>query len=119
MEEITKKCKKCKGKGTVEVTKDIEVKIPAGVIDGLKLRVPGAGERLPGGAGDLYVIIRVKEDKRFDRKLNDLYTKVMISFATACQGGKIEVPLVEGTHTLKIPSSTNGNLTVTLSSTKP
>ena len=113
-EEITKKCKKCKGKGTIEVTKDIEVKIPAGVIDGLKLRVPGAGERLQGGAGDLYVIVRVKDDKRFERKLNNLYTKVLIPFATACQGGKVEVPLVEGSTTLKIPSSTNGGTVFTL-----
>jgi len=113
-EEITKKCKKCKGKGVIEVTKDIEVNIPAGVLDGLKLRVPGAGERLQGGAGDLYVIVKVKPDKRFERKLNDLYTKVMIPFSTACLGGKVKVPLVEGTHTLKIPSPTDGGTVFTL-----
>lgn len=113
-EEITKKCKRCKGEGLIEVTKEVEVKIPEGVEEGLRLRVPGAGERLQGGAGDLYVLIHVKEDKRFERRRNNLYTKVMIPFSTACLGGKIEVPLVDGEHKLKIPSSTDGGTVFTL-----
>ncbi len=113
-EVIVKKCKKCKGKGVVRVTKDIEVKIPAGVVDGMRLRVQGAGERLQGGAGDLYVVVRVKKDKRFERKLNDLYTKIMIPFAVACLGGKVEVPLVEGSTTIKVPAGTDGGTVFTL-----
>ncbi len=113
-EEITKKCKNCKGKGVIKVKKDIEIKIPAGVLDGLRLRVPGAGERLPGGAGDLYVIIRVKPDNNFERKGNDLFIKIMIPFSTACLGDKIEVPLVEGTDKLKIPAATQGGTVFTL-----
>jgi molecular chaperone DnaJ len=107
-EEIVKKCKNCKGKGVVDVVKDIEVKIPAGVEDGMKLRVSGAGERLQGGAGDLYVVIRVKEDPKFERRGSDIFSKVKIPFSIACLGGKIEVSLVEGTKTIKIPESTQG-----------
>ncbi len=114
-EEITSKCRTCKGKGTIIVDKEIEVKIPAGVEDEIKLRVQGAGERLPGGAGDLYVVIRVKQDSRFRRDGNDLHCDVKIPFSIACIGGKIDIPLVDGETYYKVPAGTQGGTIFTLS----
>ncbi|HSU72831.1 MAG TPA: molecular chaperone DnaJ [Candidatus Binatia bacterium] len=107
-EIIDEPCKECRGEGRVETTKDIEVKIPAGVEDGMRLRVADEGEAGERGAdsGDLYVLIHVKPHKVFTRQGDDLFIDIPLSFGTAALGGEIEVPTLEGKETLKIPAGT-------------
>ncbi len=101
-------CNECGGEGLVRKRKKIEVKVPAGVENGMKLRVTGEGEAgMNGGPnGDLYVIVYVKEHKYFERSGQDLKITIPISFTTAALGGEIEVPTISGKAKLKIPSST-------------
>ncbi|MBT3297467.1 molecular chaperone DnaJ [archaeon] len=101
-------CDGCNGEGLVRKRKKIEVKIPGGVENGMKLRVPNEGEAgmNSGPNGDLYVIVYVKEHKYFERSSQDLKITVPISFTTATLGGEIEVPTITGKAKLKIPSGT-------------
>ncbi len=110
---VAKPCSSCKGAGRTEEEAHIEIKIPAGVEDGTRLRAAGEGEAGERGtpAGDLYVVTRIKPHKTFTRKGRDLYMEQPISFATACLGGEIEVPTLEGKETLKIPAGTQGGTT--------
>jgi len=107
---ISKPCSTCKGAGRTEEEVSIEIKIPAGVEDGTRLRVAGEGEAGERGtpAGDLYVITRIKPHKTFERRGRDIYMKQPISFATAAVGGEVEVPTLEEKETLKIPAGTQG-----------
>jgi len=107
-EVIEDPCKTCGGEGRIEVTKEIEVKIPAGVEDGMRLRLSGEGEAGERGAepGDLYVMIHVQPHKIFRRDGNDLWIDVPIPFSMAALGGEIEVPTLEEPEKLKIPSGT-------------
>jgi len=102
------KCSKCSGEGVVRKRKEIEVNIPAGVEDGMRLRVRGEGEVGEGGgpSGDLYVIVHVKEHKFFTRKGDDLHLTVPISFTQAVLGDEIEMPTIDGKAKLKIPAGT-------------
>ncbi len=107
-QEIRNPCAKCHGEGRVQVTKKLEVKIPAGVDTGDRIRLSGEGEAgINGGpAGDLYVQVVVKEHKLFTRDGDDLYCEVPISFPTAALGGELEVPTLDGRVNLKIPPET-------------
>ncbi|MBI4016797.1 MAG: molecular chaperone DnaJ [Candidatus Aenigmarchaeota archaeon] len=109
-ETISNPCKKCSGQGRIEQEKNIEIKIPAGIENGMRLRISGEGEAgtRGAGAGDLYVTVYVEEDERFKRDGQDLYTDTQISFALACLGGNAEIPTLEGTETLRIPAGTQG-----------
>jgi molecular chaperone DnaJ len=108
---VKNECGECSGKGTVRKTRKIEVKIPAGAVDGTNLRISGGGEAGESGteSGDLYVVIHVKQHKIFERHENDIYIKVPVSFTTAALGGEIEVPTLKGNASLKIPSGTQSN----------
>ncbi|HWW77076.1 MAG TPA: molecular chaperone DnaJ [Pyrinomonadaceae bacterium] len=101
-------CEKCKGAGRVEREKQIEVKIPAGVETGSRLRLAGEGEAgVQGGpAGDLYVVIHVKEHETFERQGNNLYASVPVTFAQAALGSEVTVPTLEGQEPLKVPAGT-------------
>ncbi len=107
-QEIRDPCTKCHGEGRVRVTKKLEVKIPAGVDTGDRIRLSGEGEAgINGGpSGDLYVQVVVKEHKLFTRDGDDLYCEVPISFATATLGGELEVPTLDGRIKLKVPAET-------------
>jgi len=107
-EVILTPCVDCKGTGTVKKKSVINIKIPAGVEDGMKLRIQGEGEAGEQGAqrGDLYVLINVKEHEFFKRKEENLYCQMSISFPEAALSTKIDVPTLEGTETLKIPEGT-------------
>ncbi len=109
-EVIRHPCKKCQGEGRVEEEKTIEIKIPAGIENGMRLRIAGEGEAgmRHGTAGDLYVTVYVQEDEQFHREGTDLYVDVAIPFALACIGGEYEVPTLEGTATLTISAGTQG-----------
>lgn len=101
-------CRACHGQGRVRHTKNLNVKIPAGVDDGDRIRLSGEGEAGMHGApaGDLYVQMQVKKHTVFDRHGNDLYTGVPISFITAALGGEILVPTMQGEVKLTIPAET-------------
>lgn len=107
-EIIEDPCKVCRGEGRVETTKEIEIKVPAGVEDGMRLRIGGEGEAGERGseAGDLYVMIHVKPHKTFIRQGDDLSIEIPIPFSIAAIGGDIEVPTLDGNETLKIPAGT-------------
>src|SRR5438270_546096 len=88
-EIIEKPCQKCRGEGRVEKLGRIKLKIPAGIREGTRLRSPGNGEAGIGGgaAGDLYVVVHIKEHNIFHREADDLYCDVPIPFALATWGG--------------------------------
>jgi len=95
----------------------VDVRIPAGVGDGSRVRVAGEGEHGTGGAksGDLFLRIRLAPHPRFDRKGRDLYTKVALPLTTAVLGGEAEVPTLAGkTLRLKIPATTQNGQTFRL-----
>jgi curved DNA-binding protein len=92
--------------------RNVEVRIPAGVTEGSRVRVSGEGERGSGtgGSGDLYLRVRMRPHPRFDRKGRDLYTKVRVPVTTAVLGGEVDVPTLSGKSLrLKIPPTTQSN----------
>jgi molecular chaperone DnaJ len=113
---IEKPCRTCAGEGRVENTSRIKLKIPAGIADGSRLRSSGNGEAgiRGGSAGDLYVVIHVKEHPIFQRDEDNLYCEVPISFPLAALGGEIAVPTLEGKANLKVPAGTQSGQTFKL-----
>lgn len=105
---VTDPCPHCRGAGRVRSEKTLEVKIPAGVDTGDRIRLTGEGEPGDRGAppGDLYVQVVVKPHDFFERDGSDLHCEVPISFVTAALGGELEVPTLKGKATLKIPEGT-------------
>ena len=101
-------CPECHGEGLIRKRKTIEVSIPAGVEEGMRLRVSGEGEVSSSGGspGDLYVIIYIKEHSVFIRKGKDLHLAVPISFSQAALGDEVEIPTINGKVQLKIPAGT-------------
>lgn len=99
-------CKKCKGSGKVKRDKTLEVKIPAGVDTGDRIRLQGEGEAGEGGKGDLYVEVNVLEHDIFERDGVDLYCTVPVDMVTAALGGEREIPTLGGKTTLKIYEET-------------
>jgi molecular chaperone DnaJ len=101
-------CAECHGAGRVEREKTMEVKIPAGVETGSRLRIAGEGEAgTQGGAtGDLYVIIHVSEHEQFERQGSNLYSSVPVTFAQAALGSEITVKSLDGEQQVKIPAGT-------------
>ncbi|WP_274968161.1 molecular chaperone DnaJ [Succinimonas amylolytica] len=106
--EISNPCSSCQGTGRVVKKIKEKVTIPAGVTTGNRLRLNGKGEAGLNGApsGDLYIVIRVKPHKIFERDGNDLHVEVPISFCTAALGGKVEVPTLSGRISLTISEGT-------------
>ncbi|GGZ76851.1 chaperone protein DnaJ [Ignatzschineria indica] len=106
--KITNPCKHCHGSGSIRKNKTLEVKVPAGVDTGDRIRLSGEGEAGENGGpnGDLYVQIRVKKHAIFTREDENLYCEVPVSFTTAALGGEIEVPTLDGRVNLKIPAET-------------
>ncbi|SEK99253.1 molecular chaperone DnaJ [Atopomonas hussainii] len=102
---ITDPCGSCGGQGRVEEQKTLSVKVPAGVDNGDRIRLTGEGEAGSSGApaGDLYVVVQVREHAIFQRDGRNLYCEVPISFADAALGGELEVPTLDGRVKLKIP----------------
>ena len=101
-------CNSCHGHGRKEKTKTLNVKIPAGVDTGDRIRLSGEGEAGENGApaGDLYVQVHVREHDIFKRDGNNLYCEVPLSFSTAALGGELEVPTLDGKVKLKISPET-------------
>ncbi|MCF8025062.1 MAG: molecular chaperone DnaJ [Desulfobacteraceae bacterium] len=105
---IKEPCPKCMGRQQVAAKKKVDLKIPAGVDTGSRLRLAGEGEPgVNGGpAGDLYVFLRVKQHDVFERRDNDIVCKVELSFIQASLGDEITVPTLTGEETVKIPQGT-------------
>ena len=109
-------CPVCGGEGRVRKTETIDVRIPAGVDNGGRVRVPGKGNAgtLGAPAGDLYLRVVVRPHDFFERRGNDLYTKVPVTVAEASLGAKIEVPTIDGRSLVRIPPGTNSGRTLRL-----
>ncbi len=107
-ESIEKPCQACRGEGRVRKTRKLQVKIPAGIEHGSRLRVTGEGEAGQGGAGrgDLYIQILVKKHKIFERQGQDIYCERLIPYTVAALGGEVEVPTLTGSTRLEIASGT-------------
>merc|ERR1739844_699402 len=107
-QKIDEYCGTCSGQGRVNKTKQIKVTIPPGVESGNKLRVRGEGDAGPKGgpAGDLYIFLRVKEDKNFRREGPEIYSEQSIDYIDAILGASIKTPVVDGEVTIKVPPGT-------------
>lgn len=99
-------CKACRGEGRARAERLLSVKIPAGIEDGMQLRLTGEGSGgLSGGPpGDLYVLVRILEHDLFVRNGSDLYCDLPVSFPQLALGHEVEVPVLNGTAKLKIPA---------------
>jgi len=97
-------------------TETIDVRIPAGVASGGRVRVPGKGNAGTMGApaGDLYLIVEVRPHPFFERRGNDLYTRVPVTVSEATLGAKVEVPTIDGRSIVRIPPGTNSGSTLRL-----
>jgi molecular chaperone DnaJ len=106
---VTDPCPTCAGSGRARATRTIQVRIPAGVTDGQRIRIKGkggAGEN-SGASGDLYVLVHVRPHKVFGRKGDNLTITVPITYAEAVLGAEVPVPTIEGsTVRLKVPAGT-------------
>ncbi len=111
---ITDPCKECQGQGVVKEKQRVKVHIPAGVDNGMRLKMSGYGDAGPNGGphGDLYVFISVEPHKVFEREGNDILLDLPVSFAEAALGTKKDVPsLLNHTVRLTIPEGTqNGKV---------
>jgi molecular chaperone DnaJ len=109
-------CKVCRGRGRRVERPKVTVDVPAGISDGQRIRVSGrghAGER-GGPPGDLYVLVRVREDPRFVRDGDDLVTAIDIAAPLAALGTTVEVPTLDGPVELDIPAGTQPHTTLTI-----
>ncbi|HWA10401.1 MAG TPA: molecular chaperone DnaJ [Opitutaceae bacterium] len=114
--KIEKPCTACRGEGRVAKTTKLNVRIPPGVDTGSRLRSAGNGEAgaAGGAAGDLYIVLSVKEHELFERQGDDLFCEIPIKFTLATLGGTIEVPTLFGKGSLKIPAATQSGTTFRL-----
>ena len=108
---IKNKCTDCGGSGTKKVNKTISLDIPAGIENHQVITVRGAGNAgVRGGAnGDLHIIVSIKDHKLFERDGYDIKLKVFVPFYMLLKGGELDIPLLEGFTTLKIPELTQSN----------
>jgi molecular chaperone DnaJ len=107
-EIVRERCPECRGAGRTEGMQTINVQVPAGIEDGMRLRMSGEGEAgIAGGPpGDLFVAVSVREHELFDRQGRDLHCGVPVAFVQAALGAEIEVPTLEGKVKMKIPEGT-------------
>jgi len=113
---IAKPCETCRGQGTTEQQRKLTVKIPPGIATGQRLRLTGEGEAgtQGGPAGDLYVVVHVRDHEFFQRDGNDLHCEIPISFTTLALGGEITVPGIDGEETVRVPEGTQTGATFRL-----
>ena len=113
---IPEPCTACSGQGKIKRTKTLEVKIPAGIAEGMRIRSAGNGEPGTNGGppGDLYIELRVKAHDIFERDGDDLHCSVPVGMTTAALGGSIEVPTLNGKAEIDLPESTQHGKTFRL-----
>ncbi len=107
-ETLESPCTTCRGTGKKVAKNDVTIRVPAGVEDGMRVRVEGSGDAGEPGAprGDLYCIIREKEHKMFQRSGPDVMTEIPFSFTQLTLGDKVEIPTLRGTVEMTIPAGT-------------
>lgn len=110
-ESISNPCRACDGEGRVDGSSRIKLKIPAGMVEGGRLRSLGHGDagKRGGSAGDLYVVVHVKKHEIFERDESDLYCEVPLPFTLAALGGELLVPTLGGKASIKVPAGTQTN----------
>ncbi|WP_432833404.1 molecular chaperone DnaJ [Dactylosporangium sp. CA-092794] len=111
---VDEKCPECHGTGGVTKTRTINVRIPAGVSDGQRIRLAGRGEpgTRGGSPGDLFVLIKVRPDPVFGRSGDDLTLTVPVTFAEAVLGADLRVPTLDSSVTLRVPPGTPSGRTL-------
>lgn len=104
-------CQECRGSGAVHKTSTLEIDVPKGAFDGLRLKIPGKGEagEQGGPPGSLYIFVHTRPHDIFERRGSDLILELPISFAQAALGDKVEVPTLDGKARLTIPPGTQTN----------
>ena len=109
-------CAQCRGRGRVTSRRSLDVDVPAGISDGQRIRVGGHGHAGEAGApaGDLYVLVRVREDDRFVREGDDLITALDVAAPLAALGATLEVPTLDGAASLELPPGTQPGEVLTL-----
>ncbi len=114
---VRKPCATCNGSGVDQKDETLQISIPAGVENGSTLRLMGRGEAAPRGGqpGNLYVVLRVEEDERFERDGADLHTEIDVSFPQLALGDRVMVPTLEGEAEVEIAPGTQPGATVPLS----
>jgi molecular chaperone DnaJ len=112
----TQPCGECRGRGRVASRREVEVEVPAGISEGQRIRLAGHGHAGEAGApaGDLYVVVRVREDDRFVREGDDLITALDVAAPLAALGGTLEVPTLEGSASIELPAGTQPGEVLTL-----
>jgi len=115
-EVVSAPCPACKGRAREKVTRKISVRVPAGAVNGLRLRISGEGEAglRGGGRGDFYVLLRVRPHEIFERDDDDILCRVPITFSQAALGAEIEIPTLDGKVLMKIPVGTQSGKTFRL-----
>lgn len=105
-----KSCRNCRGEGIIHMTETVNAKIPAGVDNDsvVKLKAMGHSGHAGGPSGDLLIKLTIRHHRIFERKENDLYIKVPVTFGEAVLGAKIEVPTIDGVAVMSLPSGTQG-----------
>jgi molecular chaperone DnaJ len=113
---IPEPCTTCGGQGKLKKSKTLEVKIPAGIDEGMRIRSAGNGEPGTNGgpAGDLYIEIRIRKHDIFERDGDDLHCTVPVGMTTAILGGGIEVPTLSGRAEIELPEGTQHGKTFRL-----
>ncbi|MDO4887160.1 MAG: molecular chaperone DnaJ [Actinomycetaceae bacterium] len=113
---IVTPCSECAGEGRVRATKNVKVKVPAGVEDGMRIRIPGRGEAgvEGGGAGDLFVEVQVRQDPAFHRDGDDLVCEIEVPMTAAALGCSLDVDTFDGPQTIDIPAGTDSGHVVQL-----
>ena len=109
-------CEVCQGRGRLRADRQVEVEVPAGIADGQRIRVGGKGHAGEAGApaGDLYVLVGVREDERFVREGDNLITALDVPAPIAALGATLEVPTLEGTGSVELPAGTQPGEVLTL-----
>jgi molecular chaperone DnaJ len=112
----TQPCRDCRGRGRVSGRRKLDVEVPAGISDGQRIRLTGRGHagEMGASAGDLYVLVRVREDERFVREGDHLITAVDVAAPVAALGGTLEVAALEGSVSIELPAGTQPGDALTL-----
>ena len=102
------KCERCNGLGRINVSRDISVNIPAGIVDGTSMKLTGEGGKgtFGGKDGDLFIVVKIKEDPLFKRLKDDILLRLPLSISEAAIGGIIEIPSLEGKIKMEVPAGT-------------
>ncbi len=106
--QVTKPCADCKGAGSIQTTSTLQVSIPKGAEEGMRMRIRGAGEAGPNGGppGDLFIVVHIEEHPVFERDGRNLWVETPVTFAQAALGAEVDVPTLDGRARMTVPAGT-------------